>query len=357
MAAYNITLLGPSAPSRFGADMAFGLNNSGVAVGTVAVGSMPQWCAVQWKKGQGPALLTPLGPLNSVAYGINDSREIGEIVGGWGQEPIHFPGQAFLYKNGVMHDLANIFKAEASQAHDINNDGVIAAWAGRSGRVHAYRYDSRGVTAPEDLGVLPGHSQSYAFAINDKGRVTGVSIGPVAPHSHAFFYDKGMIDLGPAVSAKDINEAGQVVGARFVDGASHWTAYLCETSSASPKFLDLGPLPLPGFVSSEAHGINEQGDIVGNSEAEHPLWQTRAWVRPAGGPMQDLNSLIPPGSGWLLNRATAISDKGQIAGMGTYLGQYRAYLLSPGPAPSGFAFLWPWRAVIDRLGLFFGWKK
>lgn len=327
MVTYNIKLLGPSASPEFGADIAYGLNSMAIAVGASADGSMEHWRAVQWNPGI--QLLTPASSKNSVAYGINDYREVGEIVGGWGQDPIHFPGQAFLYKDGSMHDLAGVFNAPASQAHDINNSGVIAAWAGSNGNFRAFSYDSRGGGQLRDLGVLQEHKQSFAFALNDKKQIVGISIGTVFPHAHAFLYDRSMADLGPANSANDINENGQVVGARVVGGAAHWTAYLCETSSGAPKFMDLGPLPLPGFVSSEAHAINEQGDIVGHSEAEYPLWQARAWVRPAGGMMQDLNSLIPPSSGWLLNRATAINDKGQIAGLGTHLGMYRAYLLTP----------------------------
>jgi hypothetical protein len=70
--------------------------------------------------------------------------------------------------------------------------------------------------------------------------------------------------------------------------------------------------------------------------------------------MQDLNSLIPPNSGWLLTHAYAINEKGQIAGIGIYLGRYRAYLLSPGPAPSGFKWPWPISVIIESLGHIFG---
>ncbi|HXV78477.1 MAG TPA: hypothetical protein VEG60_01225, partial [Candidatus Binatia bacterium] len=45
--------------------------------------------------------------------------------------------------------------------------------------------------------------------------------------------------------------------------------------------------------------------------------------------MVDLNDLILPSSGWLLHRAFAINDQRQIIGVGTYNGQYRAYLLTP----------------------------
>lgn len=50
--------------------------------------------------------------------------------------------------------------------------------------------------------------------------------------------------------------------------------------------------------------------------------------------MVDLNSLIDPNSGWILQDATAINDNGQIAGFGLFNGQTRAFLLNAAPEPS-----------------------
>ena len=45
--------------------------------------------------------------------------------------------------------------------------------------------------------------------------------------------------------------------------------------------------------------------------------------------MTDLNSLIPAGSGWVLEAAKAINNAGQIAGFGMINGAEHAFLLSP----------------------------
>ena len=45
--------------------------------------------------------------------------------------------------------------------------------------------------------------------------------------------------------------------------------------------------------------------------------------------MTDLNTLVPPGTGWVLESAAAISDGGQIVGYGTLNGKRRAFLLTP----------------------------
>ena len=49
---------------------------------------------------------------------------------------------------------------------------------------------------------------------------------------------------------------------------------------------------------------------------------------PSGG-MQDLNSLIPANSGWVLINANAINNTGQITGYGVKDGHNHAFLLTP----------------------------
>jgi probable HAF family extracellular repeat protein len=345
MAQYLIQLLGsPTAQTVIG-DKAFGLNGSGVAVG---VAHIPEARAVMWIPG--PDTLPLLG-LNSVAYAVNDS---GHIVGAWGNnalpenieiDPVTGPaGQAFLYRNGEMNDLGNVFGAQVSVATDINKNGLIAAWAGDIGNPHAFLYDSQAGSVPKDLGVLPGYNASRAMALNNKGNVVGILTKNAPDSPHAFLYEGNLVDLGPDTYAYDINEQREVVGERLVSPPANWSAFLCETSSGSLQFTDLGHLQKTGFVGSVARSINNHGDIVGDSFTPYGVGlnglpkMSRAFLRPgpAGGPgdllagqMLDLNDLIPPNSGWLLHWAMAINDSRRIVGVGTYNGQYRAYLLTP----------------------------
>jgi probable HAF family extracellular repeat protein len=338
MAGYNLSGLGdPSAQSVLGSE-AYGLNSTGMVVG---IAYIPGTRAVSWN--QSPTVI-PLGDVESVAYGVNDS---GDVVGTRQANAVNvFPGEAFLFRSGVFHDLAWVFPGQESIGTDINHAGVIAVWAGDIATPHAFTYDSNTQIAT-DLGVLPGHDQSYAMAINNVGQVAGESRKSGTPSdTHAFLFDGTLKDLGPATSVSDINDSGQVVGGRVVGAASHWTAYRCDTSGGSPQFVDLGPLP--GFVGSEAMAINKDGDVVGHSFTD---WgsgqQIHAFVCSAGGQMQDLNALIPAGSGWELTWANAINDKGQIAGTGTYNGRRQAYLLTP------VSPLWPGfdKAAIDPMAL------
>lgn len=69
-------------------------------------------------------------------------------------------------------------------------------------------------------------------------------------------------------------------------------------------------------------------DLSGTSGTDHAFLYS-------GGAMTDLNTLIDPTSGWILQQATAINDSGWIVGFGTNsLGQAHAFLLTPTPEPS-----------------------
>ena len=45
--------------------------------------------------------------------------------------------------------------------------------------------------------------------------------------------------------------------------------------------------------------------------------------------MSDLNTLLPPNSGWVLQSAEFINDAGQIVGFGTFNGNFDWFLLTP----------------------------
>jgi probable HAF family extracellular repeat protein len=90
---------------------------------------------------------------------------------------------------------------------------------------------------------------------------------------------------------------------------------------------DLGTL---GGYQSVANGINNSGRVVGRSFT-NGFADDHAFLY-SGVVMQDLNNLIP--SGWTLEDATGINDKGQICGYGiNSTGQQDVFLLTPTPEP------------------------
>jgi probable HAF family extracellular repeat protein len=69
--------------------------------------------------------------------------------------------------------------------------------------------------------------------------------------------------------------------------------------------------------------------------------------------MQNLNDLIPADSGWVLSEAHGINDAGQIVGVGTVGGLFHAFLLTPAtPEPSGAAM-----ALIAAIALLSGRQR
>jgi probable HAF family extracellular repeat protein len=122
--------------------------------------------------------------------------------------------------------------------------------------------------------------------------------------------------LGGYSSARDINEAGQVVG--FSTTASGRRAFLYSEG----QMTDLDTLP--GARSSIATDINDAGQVVGNSSTADEIG---AGFLYSDGQMKDLNSLIAAGSGWYVTAARAINNKGQIAAEGRMDGQGQQHVL------------------------------
>jgi probable HAF family extracellular repeat protein len=148
--------------------------------------------------------------------------------------------------------------------------------------------------------------------------------------------------MGYSSSANGVNDRGQIVGwsttTPIFENLLGWTgsspihAILWSTRGG---MRDLGTLP--GDEFSAASKINFFGRIIGisgntvefNSDSQryevigHPF----IWTRHSG--MQDLNTLISPNSGWVLNSVSDINLWGQIVGSGTLNGQSHGFLLTP----------------------------
>jgi probable HAF family extracellular repeat protein len=227
---------------------------------------------------------------------------------------------AFVYSGGLKTDLGTLGGA-SSLATGINSSSQVCGWAvTASGALHAFLYSGGVMT---DLGTLSHNSAdtSYANGINDSGQVTG--LGYINGFQQAYVYSGGVMTtlgtLGGRQSAGNaINALGQVAGnAELADGSGHAFLY------SQGKMHDLGLLP--GSIYSEAFGLNDNGDVVGQSstfEVQRAMIYTH-------GAMADLNSLIDPSAGWFLLEGDGINDSGQITGYGRLNGQGHGFLLTP----------------------------
>jgi probable HAF family extracellular repeat protein len=253
--------------------------------------------------------------IQSTALALNNS---GQVVGN-SNLTIAGPTHAFLYSGGVMRDLGTLGGSD-SNATGINAVGQVAGHSEfnpASLTSHAFLY-SNGVM--RDLGTLGG-SVSIAYGINDAGHVVGWSYIRGDSALHAFLYSNGVMqDLGALLGTTNsvayaINNLGQVVG------YSEHGAFLY----ADGVRLDLGTL---GGSSSQATALNDLGQVVGFSTTASEPNTNHAFLF-SNGVMVDLNTLIPPNSGWELRGAFGINDSGQIVGDGIINGQTHGFLLTP----------------------------
>ncbi|MBA4150798.1 MAG: immunoglobulin domain-containing protein, partial [Verrucomicrobia bacterium] len=215
-----------------------------------------------------------------------------------------------------IKDLGALIGAD-SYAHGINNENqVVGYWLGTNG-ARAFLYNAGAIT---DLGSLGG-TNNYALSINAIGQIVGFADDTNGVS--AFLYSNGTITnlgtLGGLNSyAYGISDSGHVVG--HLDTTNGARAFLYIENSVT----NLGTL---GGTNSFAFGINISNLVVGSSLTEVDATHAFLWQN---GILTNLNQLIDPQSGWILNDARGINSIGTIVGWGITNEQEQAFLYSGG---------------------------
>jgi probable HAF family extracellular repeat protein len=304
--------------------------------------------------------ITDLGSLGtgdlSVAKAVNNA---GVVVGY--SDPTASTVHGFKWGNGALTDLGTLPGGEFSWANAINDAGQIAGTADRPPVHYGYpvRWSASG--AITDLGGTIDNALGVGNAIDPSGQVAGgqrPADSEGSPLGTLYRADGTRVDLEPDLGvANGINAVGQVVGEPsyiWRDGTVTFLPGFPGTGSTRATAINISgtvvgsagagenelavrwqgtnPVGLGGVAGipySTANAINAAGQIVGTADPLcTPCAAPRAWLWQTG-TLTLLDDLVPAGSGWSLQQANGINDRGQIVGAGLHNGHLRAYLLTP----------------------------
>jgi uncharacterized membrane protein len=242
-----------------------------------------------------------------------------------------------------------------SECASINSRGEAVGTASTAGSSRRVAF----VVRQNKVALLPGE-QSRANAISEDGRVVGQTILPGTKAAVPVLWkNDSPIDLNICCAglARSSNGQGMVVGDTY-DKEGRYHAFVWDAVRGARL------LAVPGEEYSSALALNHRGEIllkatpgglflysggrlnpidipkgtpramnkdriVVGSFGPNPDAQ-RAFVWDKGHGMQDLNTLIPANSGWTLEVASSVNDRGEIVGWGDHDGKENAgFLLRP----------------------------
>ena len=277
----------------------------------------------------------------AVAQNVND---LGTVVGGAATGTDDNRSRPFVAVSGPAGTRV-VYNLGTKNANPNAFGGGAATAINTAGRVvgnTALTIGNDDFTGNQAFYEDPNLDGSYTSNTQTTG--TMVVIGTLAPRTTSL----SGVPFTPGNSAAyGVNEAGVVVGTANTDDGNNTgsgTAHAFSFTTAG-GIRDLGVLA-GATGESIAYDINNLGVAVGEQAGVDGATHAVQFVN---GTVVDLNTLIDPSSGWVLNTALAINDLNQIVGRGTLNGVTTAFALGVAvPEPTSLAAIASVGAVMLR---------
>ena len=326
--AYELIDLGANVEPR-------AINNMGVVVGSSNTDQYPA-TAFSWSSDSGIELIKGGTSANAVndaglvagstidgafigtrqwsdydAFGINQTGEVaGYKVGINRLQPRSLPYNPAIFNGNKwdVYDIAQLYP-RGTRA-DVYADRFILNSINESGLTVGYKYRY-------------GLAGTAAILIDTKGPVND-------------FTDVVYLSTPNGGSAVDINNNNMIVGTTGSNSSTDEYSFAFLYDYAAGALINLGTLPVNDTefgLTSYAYDINDLNQVVGssrlitaNTSLNDPtkyhafIWKPAADSPLEGGTMTDLNKLVQLPAGWILTRATAINETGDIVGLGLIVG-------------------------------------
>ena len=241
-----------------GNSVAYGINDQGEIAGAYNTSTTHRPFRSVRKAGF-QELSLPAGSNGGIAFAINDIGEAaGYVIGSAGVRP------AWWTRRGEVQVL-QAAGSLPTKALDLNGRGDVVGVSGNAPKAAVFWPRKGGIVS---LNTLPGFTHGEAVAISEDGVIAGVATGVgTSPHrTRAVLWQAGGLaiqDLGalPGATdsrARDVNNRGEVVGQST--SASGSRAFIWTASTGMRDLNTL--LAVPGLVMTDALSVNRRGDIV-----------------------------------------------------------------------------------------------
>ena len=202
--------------------------------------------------------------------------------------------------------------------------------------------------------------QTFVHGASPSGLVLGEWVPPGEPRAQAVYWRDNVphsLALCCGGTLKAANRSGEMIGEAY-DEQGRYRAFAWNPARPEPRLIgsasysaaiaindagdilvQAGPMAYleqgghlrqlepSGKIVSTARAMNNCGFVVGGYGPDSDRYRGFLWSARAG--FQDLNSLIPPGSSWTIQDASAINDRGEIVGKAVHNRDEAGFLLTP----------------------------